>query len=290
MMSITCEVKKVRRAGQVFSGDKKSAPSIGLMLRGWRERRHCSQLALSIETGVSTKHLSFIETGRAMPSREMLLCLAEYLQVPHRERNMLLVAGGYAPEYKHRPFDDPALSEVRETVNLFLTSLEPCPGLAIDRQWNLLAGNRMANHLLAGVAPELLREPLNVLRVSLHPHGLAPRIANLPQWHGYVLNRLRRDIELTGDAFLISLQEELRSYPMHQTADGADVNRENDDGIMSVAIPFCLRTEAGVLSFLSTTTVFGSAIDVTVAELAIESFLPADDYTVQILRRLMESF
>jgi hypothetical protein len=214
----------------------------------------------------------------------MLLHLADHLQIPHRERNVLLLAAGYAPAYGTRPFSDPALAEVRDMVERLLTSLEPCPALAVDRRWNLLASNQVAAHLLSGVAPELVQQPINVLRASLHPHGLAPRIVNLAQWRGYVLNRLHRDVKLTGDPFLDALLDELQGYSPHEGTDGGKRDTVDDEAIPSVAIPLRLHTEAGVLSFLSTTTVFGSATDVTVAELTIESFLPADEHTRQALR------
>ncbi|HEX2205040.1 MAG TPA: helix-turn-helix transcriptional regulator [Longimicrobium sp.] len=263
-----------------------SATSAGAMLRSWRRLRRYSQLALALRADVSARHLSYVETGRAKPSREMLLRLAETLEMPHRERNALLIAGGFAPEYGETRLGDPLLREVREAVDLLLTSLEPCPALAVDRRWTLVAHNRAAGALLAGLAPEVAEAPLNVLRASLHPRGLAPRIVNLAQWRAHVLERLRRDVELSGDPVLAELLEELRGYPAPE-----DKRRSNDGvsdgkGRMPVLVPLRLRTDAGVLSFVSTTTVFGTAVDVTVAELAVESFLPADAATAVALRRM----
>jgi transcriptional regulator with XRE-family HTH domain len=271
------------------------------MLRAWRRRRRYSQLALALDAEISARHLSFVETGRSAPSREMLLHLADHLQIPYRERNALLLAAGYAPEYGDRSFGDPALADVRRAVDLLLAGLEPCPALAVDRRWTLLAGNRAMHALTVGVEPSLLEPPVNVLRVSLHPEGLAPRIANLAAWRGHVLNRLRRDVEHTGDAFLTDLLEEIRAYPLPATTGdtpgptagptSGDASAASDappaDGLdPAVAVPLRIRTGAGELSFISTTTVFGSAVDVTVAELAVESFLPADEATAQALQAL----
>jgi transcriptional regulator with XRE-family HTH domain len=262
--------------------------TVGEMLRDWRLRRRYSQLALALDADVSARHLSFLETGRARPSREMLHRLAERLEIPHRERNTLLVAAGYAPEHRERRLDDAALREVRAAVELMLAGLDPCPALAVDRHWNLLAANPAAGRLLAGIAAALTVPSVNVLRVSLHPDGLAPRIANLPEWRGHLLERLRREVETTADPVLAGLLEELRGYP----APAGTVHRARPapggDGAadVPVAIPLRLRTDEGLLSFLSTTTVFGTAVDVTAAELVIEALLPADAHTAEALRRL----
>lgn len=265
-----------------------AAGTVGEMLRDWRRRRRYSQLALALEADVSARHLSFLETGRARPSREMLHRLAERLEIPHRERNTLLVAAGYAPEHRERRLDDAALREVRAAVELMLAGLDPCPALAVDRHWNLLAANPAAGRLLAGVAPSLAGPPLNVLRVSLHPDGLAPRIANLAEWRGHLLERLRREVEATADPVLAGLLDELRGYPAPAGAAHHARRAPGGDGAgdVPVAIPLRLRTDDGLLSFLSTTTVFGTAVDVTAAELVIESLLPADTHTAEALRRL----
>ncbi len=268
------------------SAPARSSASVGAMLRGWRERRRYSQLALALRADVSARHLSFVENGRAKPSREMLLHLAEWLEIPHRERNALLVAAGFAPESRDLRLDAPELREVRQAVDLLLASLEPCPALAVDRQWTLVAHNGAAGALLAGLSPEMARPPLNVLRASLHPRGLAPRIVNLAQWRAYVLQRLRRDVELTGDATLRALLTELRGYPAPAPEPGAPSTEPDSGAGLPVLVPLRLRTDAGVLSFVSTTTVFGTAVDVTAAELAIESFLPADEDTARALREM----
>lgn len=267
-----------------------SGGSLGAMLRGWREHRRYRQMELALEVEISARHLSFIENGRSRPSREMILRLAEFLDIPFRERNDLLVAAGYAPEYGARALTDSSLSEVRRAVGLMLSSLEPCPALAVDRRWNLVEANRPAKALLAGVPAELLRGDVNVLRVSLHPQGLAPQILNLSEWHAYVLGRLRRDIAMTGDHDLQVLLAELESYVSPNTKARASRDRSlsgESKGELPVLVPFRLRTPVGDLSFVSTTTVFGSALDVTVSEMAIESFLPADEATAEALQHLM---
>ena len=186
---------------------------VGRYLREWRQRRRMSQLDLALEAEISTRHLSFVETGKAQPSREMVLNLCERLEVPLRDRNMLLVAAGYAPVFPQRALDDPALQQARKAVDLVLKGHEPYPALAVDRHWTLIAANRAVAPLLAGAQAALLAPPVNVLRLSLHPEGLAPRIVNLAEWRTHLLERLRQQIEITADAKLIALREELRGLP-----------------------------------------------------------------------------
>lgn len=254
-----------------------SPSTVGAHLREWRQRRRLSQLDLACEAEISTRHLSFLETGRSRPSREMVLRLAEHLDIPLRERNRLLNAAGFAPLYPERPLQ--ALDGAREIVELVLAAHEPNPALAVDRHWTLVAANRAVAPLMAGVDASLTSGPLNVLRLSLHPGGLAPRTLNLAEWRAHTLERLRRQIEVSGDPVLADLMAELKSYPAPEgpvhAADG-----------LAVAIPYRLSTPAGVLSFLSTTTVFGTPVDVTLSELAIESFFPADAATAAIVRSL----
>ena len=254
----------------------------GEHLRFWRQHRRMSQLDLAGEAEISTRHLSFVETGRSAPSREMVLRLAERLDVPLRERNALLVAAGYAPMYRERPHDDPALSAARDAVQLILKSHEPYPALAVDRHWNLLAHNAMVPHLLARADPSLLQPPVNVLRLSLHPQGLASRIVNLGQWRHHLFERLRQQIQATGDTKLVALQEELRAYPVPEDAHETHLEGE----LLGVAMPLRFRSDAGVLSFISTMTVFGTPVDVTLQELALETFFPADELTAAALRTL----
>jgi transcriptional regulator with XRE-family HTH domain len=257
---------------------------VGDLLREWRQRRRMSQLDFAVEAEISSKHLSFLETGRARPSREMLMKLTELLDVPLRERNTLLVAAGFAPMFAERKLDDPALQSAREAMELVLKGHEPFPAVAIDRHWTLLAANRAVAPFLAGVSPKLVEPPFNVLRVSLHPDGLAPRIVNLGQWRAHLLARLRRQIEISADTELMSLYEELSSYPAPQ----APARVSETEAANAFVVPFRLATPAGVLSFISTTTVFGTPIDVTLSELALESFFPADAATAAALRNLAQ--
>ncbi|HKE96302.1 MAG TPA: helix-turn-helix transcriptional regulator, partial [Povalibacter sp.] len=214
----------------------------GHQLRQWRQRRHFSQLDLASEVEVSTRHLSFIETGRAQPSRAMVLRLAERLSIPLRERNALLMAAGFAPMYSMHALADPALSIAREAVNLVLTGHEPYPALLIDRHWNLVAANQAVPPLLAGIDTSLLAPPMNVLRATLHPEGLAPRIENLAQWREHVIARVQRDFDLTADATLGSLLGELRGYPAGDRA--AHVEMQPGSGVI---VPLKLHSPAGVL-------------------------------------------
>jgi transcriptional regulator with XRE-family HTH domain len=242
--------------------------------------RRMSQLDLASDAEISTKHLSFLETGRSRPSRAMLLHLAACLDVPLRERNVLLGAAGYTPLFEERAFTTPALDIIRCNVELILTAHDPNPALAIDRHWTMHAANRAVTHLVAGAEPMLLRPPVNVVRLLLHPAGLASRIVNLTQWRAHMITRLRRQIDLNGDATLVDLLEEVRDYPSPRG--NASPDREESD---RMAIPFRLATVDGVLSFFSTTTVFGAPVDITLSELAIEAFLPADAPTAETLRQ-----
>jgi transcriptional regulator with XRE-family HTH domain len=255
-----------------------SVRPIGEHLRAWRQRRRRSQLDLALDAEISQKHLSFIESGRSAPSRDMVVRLAEHLDVPLRERNVLLLAAGFAPSFPERPLDDPAMKPAREAVELILKGHEPYPALAVDRHWRLVAANGALAPLLAGVAdPALLAPPVNVLRLSLHPDGLAPRIANLAQWRAHLLERLRHQVDVTADPVLARLLTELRTYP-------APPPSGPDRDFAGLAVPLRLATPDGVLSFVSTTTIFGTPLDVTLAELAIEAFFPADEATARALR------
>ncbi|MEX5721761.1 helix-turn-helix domain-containing protein [Geodermatophilus maliterrae] len=249
-------------------------PPVGVLLRQWRVRRRLSQLDLAGDAGVSARHLSFLETGRARPSREMLLRLAEQLEVPLRERNELLLAAGFAPVYGRRGLGSPDMAAVSRALDLVLTAHEPYPAVVVDRSWDLVAANASVALFTDGVAAHLLEPPANVLRLSLHPEGLAPRIANLPQWRAHLLHRLGREAHLTGDPALAALHRELVALP-------GGTDRSTPDGI---AVPLRLRTGDGVLSFLSTVTTFGTAVDLTAAELSVEAFLPADERTAEALR------
>jgi transcriptional regulator with XRE-family HTH domain len=251
---------------------------VGDIIRDWRRHRRMSQLDLALDAEVSARHISFVETGRSRPSRDMLIRLSEQLQIPLSDRNTLLMAAGFAPVYSRTPLDDPSLDAARAAIDLVIKSHEPYPALAVDRYWNLVAANRAAFVLLQGVSPVLLESPVNVLRISLHPEGVAPRIINLPVWRKHLLNRLQRQIQSTADAKLVDLYHELESYPV----DGEVSNGDHPFG--EIALPLQIRTDLGVLSFISTITVFGAVHDITLDELAIESFYPADDTTASLLR------
>lgn len=261
--------------------------SVGTLLRDWRQRRRMSQLDLALEAEISARHLSFLETGRSRPSRDMVTRLASQLDVPLRERNALLLAAGYAPVFPERSLDDPDLDAVRRTVDLILTGHEPVPALAIDRDWTLIAANRTARLLMSGVAPSLLEPPVNVVRLSAHPDGLASQILNYTEWRDHLTERLRRDQEISGSLTLLDLIDELHAWPVPGSSRSPDSTYP--DISRDVAVPLLLRVGDDVLSFYSTTTVFGTPIDVTVSELAIESFFPADTVTYQALTLLMSA-
>ena len=255
-------------------------PGVGDLVRAWRQRRRLSQLELAGEADISTRHLSFVETGRSSPSRSMVLRLAERLDVPLRERNEMLNAAGFAPLYPERPLDAPELSVARAAVDAVLRAHAPFPALAVDRHWTLVARNAAVAPLLAGVSAALLQAPVNVLRLSLHPDGLAPRIDNLPEWRAHLLARLQQQIDRSGDAGLVALQAELASYPVRAAAAAT-----HEYG--GSAVPLRLRVDGldTPLSLISTTTVFGTPVDVTLSELALECFYPADEPTRMALQR-----
>jgi transcriptional regulator with XRE-family HTH domain len=253
-------------------------PRVGALLRDWRQRRHMSQLDPALEAGVSARHVSFVETGRARPSAEMVLHLAERLDVPLRDRNHLLLAAGYAPAFGQRGLQEPEMGPVRDALDRVLTAHEPYPALVVDRHWGMVAANRPVALLTEGVAGHLLEPPLNVLRLALHPEGLAARTANLPEWRAHLLDRLGRQAVVTGDPALAALHEELVAYPGGEPAQAVDL------AAGEIAVPLRLRAGDGELAFISTVTTFGTAVDVTVAELSIEAFFPADATTAEILR------
>jgi transcriptional regulator with XRE-family HTH domain len=257
--------------------------SFGDSLRQWRRQRRLSQFDLAQEADVSARHLSFVETGRSLPSRDMVLRLASRLDVPLRERNALLIAAGYAPMYRERPLTHPDLALARQAVETILKSHEPYPALAIDRHWQLVSANAMVPHLLAAADPALLEPPVNVMRLTLHPRGLAPHIVNLGQWRHHLLERLAQQVQATGDEVLVALLEELRAYPGASGAEDVHLQGEHP----GVVVPFQFRSGSGVMSFFSTTTVFGTPVDVTLQELALETFFPADPQTGELLRKLL---
>ncbi|HEX8802638.1 MAG TPA: helix-turn-helix transcriptional regulator [Acidimicrobiales bacterium] len=255
---------------------------VGELLREWRHHRHRSQLDLALEAEVSARHLSFVETGRSRPSRELVLHLAEHLDVPLRERNALLLAAGYAPLYGETPLDADAMAPVRAALDTILTGHEPFPAVIVDQRWDLVSANGPAMAVLTdGVAPHLLTPPINTLRVCLHPDGLAPRIANLAEYGEHLLARLQRQAVLAADPTLADLRDELRGYPGVPDRSPAGT----PDLASLLFVPLRLRTGDGELTFFSTIATFGTALDVTLAEMAIESFFPADEATAAALGR-----
>jgi transcriptional regulator with XRE-family HTH domain len=255
----------------------RATPAVGQLLREWRERRRLSQLDLSIQADISARHLSFVETGRSQPTSGMILRLSEQLDVPLRERNALLLAGGYAPAYPEHSLDEPELARLRVALRQILTGHEPYPALVVNRWWEMLDGNAAVAVLTDGCDPALLTPPVNALRVSLHPDGMASRIANLPEWRAHILERLHRQVQATRDPRLAELLAELSSYP------GGDAERPE---LTDVAVPLRLRRDGKELAFFSMTAVVGAPLDVTVAEVAIESFYPADSDTVDALQAM----
>jgi transcriptional regulator with XRE-family HTH domain len=279
----------------------------GTLLRRWRGHRGLSQLALSLDAGVSARHLSWLESGKSLPSRAMVLRLAHRLDLPLRERNTMLVAAGYAPLYAERALAEPAGAPAREALQRLLDAFEPNPALAVDRHWQLVAHNRLVPLLLAQVAPGVAAPPVNVLRLSLHPQGLAPMIDDLAAWRDHVLHRLARQIAATDDPALVRLQAELRALPpppghapwrvangeaeagVHGDDEGSQEGKDTGAGrsaALDLAVPLALRTPRGTLRFLTTVTVFGAPREVTLSELAVETLLPADETTATALREV----
>ncbi len=259
-----------------------ATPSVGDLLREWRSRRNRSQLDLSLDAGVSARHLSFVETGRSRPSPELVLSLAEHLDVPLRDRNTMLLAAGYAPRFSQTPLDDDAMGRVRSSLQRMLDAHDPYPGVAVDRSWNVLLANRAALTFVEDVPAALLQPTMNVFRLCLHPDGLASRTNNFADWADYLLGEIRRTIQLTGDAGLQRIEDEVRSYP-NVVALGERPPPSRDDG-PTLLVPFSLQTDLGELSMFTTMTTFGTPQDVTLDELAVELFFPADDATDQRLR------
>jgi len=255
---------------------------VGPLLRRWRDQRRLSQMELALEAAVSTRHLSFVETGRSKPSRNMVVKLAQHLDVPLRERNELLLAAGYAPAYPETSLEDAEMGPVREVVRRLLAAHEPYPAVAVDRRWELVDGNAGVPLITAGAAAHLLEPPVNALRLSLHPEGVAPRIANLAEWRGHVLGRLRREVGVTQDPQLRTLLAELESYP------GDEPGATTQPVPGAIVVPLRLRHASGELAFMSTVTTFGTPLDITVSELSIEAFCPADAHTAAVLREALD--
>ncbi|MFI2640648.1 helix-turn-helix domain-containing protein [Streptomyces sp. NPDC018610] len=258
---------------------------VGPLLRAWRERRRVSQLELALHADSSARHISFIETGRSRPSEEMVLRLAERLDVPVRERNALLLAAGYAPHYPETPLDAPALGALREGLERLIVGYEPYPALVVDAHYDVVTANRGITMLLEGVPESLLVPPLNAMRLTLHPEGLAPRIRNLREWRGHLLAQMERQIALHRSPRLRKLYEEVAAYPV--TESGFGLAEEPAGDVPYFALPMVIEHDGRLLSFVSSISTFNTPMDVTVAELAIETFLPADPATVKYLRSMM---
>ncbi len=265
-------------------------PSVGELLREWRHRRNRSQLDLSIDVGVSARHLSFVETGRSRPSPELVLAVAEHLDVPLRDRNTMLLAAGYAPRFSETSLDDEAMARVRVSLQRMLDAHHPYPGVVIDRAWNVLLANQAALAFTAGVPAHLLQPYMNVFRLGLHPEGLAARTTNFEEWAAYLLRQIRRTVQRTGDAALSAVEEEVLAYPnvaaLTLSAEGeAEVEAEAEEEPM-LLVPFVLLgPDGGELSMFTTLTTFGTPRDVTLDELSVELFFPADDATDRALAR-----
>ncbi len=251
----------------------------GELLREWRNRRRMSQLDLALEANVSARHVSFVETGRSKPSREMVLTLAEQLEIPLREQNSLLLAAGYAPAFSETPLDTEEMSPVRHALDTILAGHEPYPAVIVDREWEILSSNAPAQILLQGVSGELLAPPANALRITLHPDGMAPRILNFEEWSGHLLTRLHRQALLSQDPALAELERELLGYPGVQPSSGIAEPEE----MLFVPLRLRLPNET-LLSLFSTVATFGTALDITLEELSIEAFFPADEATKDYLR------
>ena len=278
MPSITSEVIGLPPEGG-YGSRMDDETSFGALLRTWRQRRRLTQLELSGLSGVSTRHLSFLETGRAGPSRTMVLELAEHLEIPLRERNTLLTAAGFAPVYGRTPLDAPEMTPVRAAIDQVLKGHEPYPAVAVDRYWSIVSMNAAAALLASGIDPALLVPTPNVYRISLHPDGLAPLVVNFAEFAHHLVHRLRHDTAMSADAELAALLEEVEGYPTVRALPRPALEQR------AIVVPMRLRHPRGELTLFTTIATFGTPVDVTVDELALETFFPADDATA---RRLAE--
>jgi transcriptional regulator with XRE-family HTH domain len=266
---------------RVYRGGMATA-TIGPMMRDWRTRRGRSQLDLSLDVGVSTRHLSCVENGRSRPSPELVLAVAEHLDVPLRERNTMLLAAGFAPRYSAHDLDDRSMRRISESLQRVLDLHDPFPGVVIDRQWNVLLSNDAASVMTGGLPDEVVGPIPNVFRMCLHPAGLAARTRNFDDWAGYLLRQLRRTIAVTGDEALAALEVEVLGYQdVARVVRRSSIHRGEDFPIL---VPFILDVGGVDLAFFTTLTTFGTPLDVTLDELAIELFYPADDATDSALR------
>ena len=261
-----------------------SQPHVGTLLRELRERRRMTQLELALDAGISTRHLSFVETGRSKPGRELLLRVTDQLGVPFRERNQLLLAAGHAPAFPERSLQDSELAPVREALDLILTGHEPYPAVVLDRYWNIVATNSAIEAVGAWVDPALREPPANAMRVGLHPRGLAPWIANLGEVRAYFVSRLERQVAMTGDTQLAALLEEVAAYPAPEYE--RDPAADAAAGHILTPLMRLHAPDGRQLSFFATVATFGTAAEVTTSELSIELGFPADAATAEALREL----
>jgi transcriptional regulator with XRE-family HTH domain len=274
--------------GMTTAVSLKESTGVGPLLRGWRERRRVSQLELALRADSSARHISFIETGRSRPSEEIVLRLAEHLDVPMRDRNSLLLAAGYAPRFRETPLADPSMNALREGLDQLLRGYEPYPALVVDATYNVIAANRGITMILEGISEHLLQPPLNAMRLTLHPEGLAPKIRNLREWRGHLLHQMDRQIALQRSDALRAVYEEVAAYPVADPgvdvldADGSGSGSGSDS--LCFALPLRIEHDGHLLSFISSISTFNTPMDVTVAELAIETLLPADPATVKYLQ------
>ncbi|MER7789553.1 helix-turn-helix transcriptional regulator [Streptomyces sp. NPDC097640] len=266
--------------------DVEQPSRVGALLREWRRRRRLSQLELALLADSSARHLSCVETGRARPSRAMVLRLSAALDVPLRERNTLLMAADYAPAYRESSLDDEDMASVRAALDMMLAAHEPFPAVVVDRLWNVLTGNRAMSVLMDGIPPHLLEPRPNVYRLTLHPDGLARRLANLDEVRALFLERLRRQADANGDAELRALYEEVRAYPAPTDAITPNADTRTTTRPSPIQVPLRVRTPMGELSMFGTMATFGAPADVTLSELAIELFYPLDEFTAKALRAL----
>ena len=239
-------------------------PPFGVLLRRWRERRRITQIDLAFAADSSTRHLSCLETGKAQPSREMIVRLARVLEVPLRERNDLMLAAGFAPVFHETKID--GLSAARSAMDRVLQAHKPYPAFVVDRHWNVVLSNGALPQLYEGCAQALLTQPVNAMRLILHPQGMGPRILNYAAWKTYSLDLMQRQIEANADPVLSSLHSEVAAYRIPGQPDGPATFDETD----RLATPLRIATRLGVMSFLNTLTIFGTANDVTLSELALE--------------------
>ncbi|MBB5107052.1 helix-turn-helix domain-containing protein [Streptomyces spectabilis] len=269
-----------RRNGKGAAPRAGTASEVGALLRGWREERRVSQLELALRADSSARHISFVETGRSKPSEEFVLKLAEHLDVPVRDRNALLLAAGYAPRFPQTPLDDPSMDALRAGLDQLLQGYEPFPALVVDATYDVVAANRGIAALLDGLPGHLLAPPLNAMRLVLHPEGLAPKIRNLREWRGHLLHQMERQIALQRSGALRALYEEVAAYPVADPGEDTAA----DGQVPHFALPLRIEHEGRVLSFISSISTFNTPMDVTVAELAVETLLPADPATVKYLQ------